>query len=77
MITCKTPAAKRILADHLERTESPGITFTDLARAMQAATEPLHSLGYEGPHQDDLEAELNAMRDKAQAQAIKNIGENT
>lgn len=65
MITCKTPAAKKILANHLSEHDRGMMEFLT---AFGEEFGPLESVSYEGPGQEKLKAKLTAMRDtKAEA----------
>ena len=62
MITCKTPAAKRILANHLSEHDRGMMEFLT---AFGEEFGPLESVSYDGPGQDRLKADLTAMQDRA------------
>ena len=69
MITVKSPAARKILAEHIAEHDPDMLEFF---QAMGKEFGPSRSISYDGPCQEELVEKLKTMRDQAHADSIKN-----
>lgn len=78
----RSPGAKKILAEHLENTEKPGIRVLDVARAFATGKppfaddpQPLDQIEYAGPGQDELVRKLENRRRSVAENELKKTRE--